>query len=50
VPLDSSPPYIHTVTTPYPPRDLTVVPLIAYERYYGEVTGRMRRGPGEVRV
>jgi hypothetical protein len=30
-----------TVTTPGPHRDLTVVPLIAYQRYYGEDTVRI---------
>ena len=40
-----APPLLHrglTVTSPLPLPHLTVVPLIAYQRYYGEVTVRIR--------
>src|ERR1035441_5095490 len=39
--------------SPYPRRSLTVVPLIADKRYYGEAPVRLRRGygaaPGQMR-
>jgi hypothetical protein len=36
-----------TGTSPSPPGNLPVVPLIAYQRYYGEVTVRFPGGPRE---
>ena len=48
LPVPTAFPYpLHTPTTPYPHRILTVVPLIAYQRYYGEDTVRIWTGSGD---
>ena len=36
----------HTLSSPYPPRILTVEPLQTLQRFYGEDTGRIRCGNG----
>ena len=38
-----------TVSPPYPRRYLSVVPLQSLQRYYGEVTARLRRGQAQDR-
>jgi len=41
------PPHILTVTSPLPRRHLPVAPLIGNQRFYGEVTARLRRDSRE---